>query len=88
MYWNKILHYKTYEIPKCRSEKKFIGPLKLYTLVEDKYGELNKEKMRHNLMFMHEEIQYCKMSLLTNIIYMLHRIAMKMQKKCSGNLMN
>lgn len=86
MYWNHIILYKTDEIPKCKSEKNFTGPRKLYTLVEDKNGELNKEKRGYNLMFMHEEIQYCKMSLLTNL-YASQNYNQD-AKECSGNLMN
>lgn len=37
-------------------------------------------------MLVNERIQYCKMSTLTNIIYILHTIAMKVQNKSLGNL--
>lgn len=43
--------------------------------------------MGHNLMLVNGEIQHRKMLILANI-YIIHIIAIKMQKKVLGNLIN
>ena len=49
---------------------------------------MNPPKIGYNLMSVSGRIQHCRTSVLTNIIYVLHIIASKLQNKPIGNLIN